>query len=130
METEYYHTKETVYEFKIPRYAELLLDTYLTVNLPDIWSPLFSLTNNGLVGENEVFGTDYQNDVIPYQFQWVQHLGAKLIRKVTIHSGGAIISEYSGEWLYTQIERDEKSKKHLWEKMIGHEKRFYDPAYQ
>ena len=54
------YEKETAYEFKIPRYAELLLDTYLAVNLPDIWSPLFSLTNNGLVRENEVIGTDYQ----------------------------------------------------------------------
>ena len=89
----------------------MLLDTYLAVNLPDIWSPLFSLSVNGLIRENEVMGTDYHNDLIPYQFQWVQHLGAKLIKKITIHSGGAIISEYSGEWLYTQIERDEKSKK-------------------
>tara|TARA_B100001063_G_C16773894_1_gene563649 strand:- start:765 stop:2528 length:1764 start_codon:yes stop_codon:yes gene_type:complete len=120
--------KETAFEFKIPRYAELLLDTYLAINLPDIWSPLFSLSNNGLVRENENIGTDYQNDIIPYQFRWVKHFGAKLIRKITIHSGGAIISEYSGEWLYTQIERDEQSKKDLWERMIGHEERFYDPA--
>ena len=28
-------------DFKIPRYAELLWDTYIVVNLPDIWSPIY-----------------------------------------------------------------------------------------
>ena len=28
---------ETIYSFKIPRYAELLMDTYLVLTLPTIW---------------------------------------------------------------------------------------------
>ena len=32
---------ETEMVFKIPRYAELLWDSYLVVNLPDIWSPFY-----------------------------------------------------------------------------------------
>ena len=32
---------KTQMEFKIPRYADLLWDTYIVVNLPDIWSPIF-----------------------------------------------------------------------------------------
>ena len=31
---------DSVFSFKIPRYAELLMDTYLVINLPDIWSPI------------------------------------------------------------------------------------------
>ena len=32
----------TVLNFKIPRYAELLYDTYLVINLPNIYSPLYN----------------------------------------------------------------------------------------
>ena len=120
------YEKESIFEFKIPRYAELLYDTYISVNIPDIWSPIFSCTSNGIVDN----ATDVSNNLIPYQFQWVKNLGANMINKITIHSGGAIISEYSGEWLFTQIERDEGLKKCLWQRMIGHEKEMYDPASQ
>jgi len=33
-------TQESFFTFKIPRYADLLMDTYLVVNLPNIWSPI------------------------------------------------------------------------------------------
>ena len=33
------YKQETVMDFKIPRYAELLNDTYIVINMPDIWSP-------------------------------------------------------------------------------------------
>jgi len=112
--------KETVFDFKIPRYADLLNDTYVTLNLPDIWSPIFDCSSNS--------ETDTSNNYIPYQFQWCKHLGAKMIREISITSGGLILSNYSGEWLYNCIERDETGKKELWNKMIGHEPRFYDPA--
>ena len=34
-------TEPSVFSFKIPRYADLLMDTYLVVTLPDIWSPVY-----------------------------------------------------------------------------------------
>ena len=34
-------TEPSVFTFKIPRYAELLMDTYLVVTLPNIWSPIY-----------------------------------------------------------------------------------------
>ena len=34
-------TTETKLSFKIPRYGDLLMDTYLVLNLPDIWSPIW-----------------------------------------------------------------------------------------
>ena len=36
-------TEESVFNFKIPRYADLLMDTYIVVNLPNIWSPIYPL---------------------------------------------------------------------------------------
>ena len=33
-------TTPTTYTFRIPRYADLLSDTYLVFTLPNIWSPL------------------------------------------------------------------------------------------
>ena len=32
--------KETKYRFKIPRHGDLLMDTFLVVKLPEIWSPI------------------------------------------------------------------------------------------
>ena len=113
------YLQPTEFEFKIPRYGDLLNDTYVVLNLPDIWSPIFDCSNNKL---------DSSNNYIPYQFQWCKHLGAKMIREISITSGGSILSKYSGEWLYNCIERDETGKKELWNKMIGHEPQFYDPA--
>ena len=33
-------TEPSTFQFKIPRHAELLMDTYIVVTLPDIWSPI------------------------------------------------------------------------------------------
>ena len=33
------------YIFKVPRYADLLMDTYLVVTLPTIWSPIIPPTD-------------------------------------------------------------------------------------
>ena len=112
--------KESVFDFKIPRYAELLNDTYIVLTLPDIWSPIFNCDANNV--------TDTKNNFIPYQFQWNKNLGATMINRITIHSGGNILSQYSGEWLYNCIERDDTGKKELWNRMIGNEPRLYDPA--
>ena len=34
-------TEDSKFRFKIPRYADLLMDTYIVVQLPFIWSPLY-----------------------------------------------------------------------------------------
>ena len=39
-------SEESVFTFKMPRYAELLMDSYLVVTLPHIWSPIHPATNN------------------------------------------------------------------------------------
>ena len=32
---------ETEIKFKVPRYGDLLMDIYLVIDLPDIWSPIY-----------------------------------------------------------------------------------------
>ena len=36
-----HYAHDTEMEFKIPRYADLLGDTYVVVNLPNIWRPMY-----------------------------------------------------------------------------------------
>ena len=106
---------ETEMKFKIPRYGELLWDTYLVMNLPDIWSPYY-------------WRDDIVGNKTPYEFKWIDQLGAMMIKNITIYAGSNILNEYSGEYLSVLMERDELGKKKLWDKMIGSEQAFKDPA--
>ena len=106
---------ETVMQFKIPRYADLLWDTYVVVNLPDIWSPLFPRP-------------DLRGGFVPYEFRWTRDLGTNMIQGVTIHSGGTTLANYSGEWISCAIQRDETGRKKLWNRMVGNIPELYDPA--
>jgi len=105
-------------EFKIPRYADLLWDTYIVVNLPDIWSPIF-------------YRNDVSGNYVPYEFQWINDIGFAMINRITIHSGGSTLAEYSGEWMMNAVRRDEGGKRVLLGNMTGSDKhieRLIDPA--
>ena len=39
-------TDDSVFKFKVKRYAELLMDTYVVITLPDIWSPIHNPSNS------------------------------------------------------------------------------------
>ena len=110
-------TTPTVLEFKIPRYAELLYDTYLVINLPNIYSPFYNyMAEEG--GDSE--GTKNGHYFVPYEFRWVEELGANFIEEIEIYSGGTSLAKYSGEYLNCVKERDfNKSKKDLWNRMTG-----------
>jgi len=121
-------SSDTKFEFKIKRYAELAWDTYLVVNMPDIWSPFYPRPD---ISENNVPGvfTNLQNvNYIPYEFKWIENLGFQMIRKVTVHAGGGILAEYSGEYMAAAIQRDEGGKQILLDKMIGNVRAMTDPA--
>ena len=100
-------TEESKFTFKMPRYAELLLDSYLVINMPNIWSPIYP---------PQVSTDEWK----PYEFKWIKNLGALMIKKVTISVGGATLQEFTGEYLYNLVERDFlESKKKMFYEMTG-----------
>lgn len=109
-------TTPTTYTFKVPRYADMLHDTHLVMNLPNIYSPFY-------------YSTGSINNVIPYEFQWIKELGGNLINEVEIKAGGVTLAKYDGEYLICMKERDfSKAKKGLWDRMTGNIKELNDPA--
>ena len=118
----------TFLEFKVPRYAELLYDTYLCISLPHIYSPFF-FDNSELTVDNEIVKGISGNVLRPYEFRWVEDLGCNMIKEVEIYSGGTTLARYSGEYLNCMKERDySESKKKLWNNMTGNTKELNDPA--
>ena len=113
----------TVLDFKIPRYAELLYDTYLVVNLPNIYSPLYNFSKEeGVQSKNGYYFS-------PYEFRWIEEIGTNFIEQIEIYSGGVSLSKYSGEYLNCLKERDyNNSKKNLWNRMTGNISELNDPA--
>ena len=117
-------TEESYFTFKIPRYADLLMDCYLSVELPNIWSSIIPPTTN----PNE---TIYNNggQWVPYEFRWIEYIGAQMISQITITCGNQTLQEFSGAYLLSLVQRDfSAEKKSLFEKMIGHIPEIYDPA--
>jgi len=111
-------TTPTVLDFKIPRYAELLHDTYVCVTMPDIYSPLV-YDGTAEIGRN----------LVPYEFRWVEDLGCNMIREVEIYSGGVTLAKYPGEYISCLKERDlTKAKKELFNKMTGNTVEMNDPG--
>ena len=107
--------EKSTFTFKIPRYAELLLDTFLAIQLPDIWSPIYppqSLTD----------------EWSPYEFKWIENLGVNMIEEITISIGGQIIQKYSGQYIYNMYLRDFRNKNKLFSEMTGNISELNDPA--
>ena len=106
---------KTNFSFKIKRYADLLMDTFLVVRLPHIWSPLY-------------FNSQICK-YIPYEFKWIDNLGTQMIDEITINCGGEIIQKFSGEYLTALVQRDfSETKKELYNRMTANTKEFNDPA--
>jgi hypothetical protein len=110
-------TENSIFTFKIKRYADLLLDTYLVINLPDIWSPIYHPCP-----EN-----NYQ--WCGYDFKWIKDIGIQMIRTIEINCGSVLLQKYTGEYLLSMMERDFPSeKKNLFNKMSGNISELNDPA--
>lgn len=110
-------TEPSTFTFKIPRYAELLMDTYLVVTMPDIWSPLHHPT------------VETDKRWVAYDFRWIKDLGTHMIKEITITCGSLTLQKYSGEYLAAMVERDfSAEKKDLFNKMSGNVVELNDPA--
>jgi len=110
-------TEPSTFTFKIPRYADLLMDTYVVVTLPDIWSPVYPPT----------IDTGYK--WAPYEFKWIKNIGTHMIKEVLITCGSLTLQRYSGEYMAAMVDRDFSSeKKELFYKMTGNINELNDPA--
>lgn len=120
-------TEESSFTFKIPRYADLLMDCYLSVALPNIWSPI--LPPQQPTEETNALGLSNIDQWAPYEFKWIEYLGAKMISKISITCGNYTLQEYSGDYLLAAVQRDfAGQKKDLFYDMIGHTTELNDPA--
>jgi hypothetical protein len=110
-------TEPSTFVFKVPRYAELLMDTYLGITLPDIWSPIYPPTS------------DTGNLWTSYDFQWIRNIGTAMISEIVVQCGSFILAKYSGDYLEAMVERDfTTEKKHLFNRMTGNIPELYSPA--
>ena len=88
-------TNESTFTFKIRRYSDLLMDCYICITLPNIWSgimPPQAYTNPD--------GTTGYTDWAPCEFQWIKNLGAQIISKISINCGNQQLQQYSEIWLF------------------------------
>ena len=110
-------TESSKYTFKMKRYADLLMDTCLVINLPDIWSPIWEPNNLN----------DYKWS--PYDFKWIENLGTQIIQDIEITCGSSTLQKYSGQYLDAMIKRDfSKQKLDLFNTMSGNIPALNDPA--
>uniref|UniRef100_A0A6C0DIE4 Major capsid protein N-terminal domain-containing protein n=1 Tax=viral metagenome TaxID=1070528 RepID=A0A6C0DIE4_9ZZZZ len=114
----------STFQFKVPRYADLLMDTYIVVNLPNIWS--------GILPPQEIINPDgsiSHTEWAPYEFKWIDYIGAQMISQISITCGNQKLQEYSGSYLLNSALRDfNGTKLDLFFKMIGHVPELYNPA--
>jgi hypothetical protein len=90
---------------KIKRHGDLVSQMYLCVTLPNIYS------DNLL------------------KFKWVENIGQALINSIEIYIGGSLIDKQYGEWMHIWNELTiSKSKRELYDKMIGNTLDMIDPT--
>ena len=66
--------EKSTFKFKMPRYADLLMDTYFVITLPNIWSPIYCIRQD--LSLNDI------SNCQPYEFKWVENIGTSLIHRV------------------------------------------------
>ena len=109
-------TEESKFTFYVPRYAELLMDTYVCITLPTIWSPIMPPATAA-------------DKWAPYEFKWIKNLGTHMIKDITISVGGQILQKFSGKYLLAMIERDYPTAKHqLYDEMTGNVRELNNPG--
>lgn len=109
-------SEESKFSFRVPRYADLLMDTYLVVTIPTIWSPIYP-------------PSDCSNNWAPYEFRWIENLGTQMIKKVVIMVGGQILQVLTGKYLLALVQRDMNTDRlDIYNRMSGNIPDLYDPG--
>ena len=112
---------------KVERYAQLLNDCYLSIDVPNIYSPVVPLS--GTVPTTTAENVNSASNAIGYEYQWVRNLGYNMIRYVSLIINGQEIVRHTGEWmkLYANLTFD-PNKRAILDRMIGNTPDMYDPA--
>ena len=107
---------------KVERYAQLIHDCYLSIRLPDIYSPIVPITTTPPNLSNG-------SNAIGYEFQWIENIGYNMINYVAVLINGQEIVRHTGEWMkiYANLKFD-ANKKAILNEMIGNVPELYDPA--
>lgn len=106
---------DSVYTFKIPRHAELLMDSYFVFTLPDIWSTILPPAIAGDIWK-------------AYQFKWIENIGTSIFKSIRIMIGTQVIQEYTGEYIRCVVERDfTEDKKKMFNQMSGNVVELHHP---
>ena len=106
-------SEDSKFTFKIPRYAELLMDTYLVITLPNIWSTIYP---------PETSADEWR----PYEFKWIEDIGSMIIKEITIRVG---VQKYSGNYLKNIVTRDYlHGKKNIHDHMTGNTNEYNNPS--
>ena len=109
-------TEESKFTFYMPRYAELLMDTYICVTLPSIWSPIHPPAN-------------VEDMWAPYEFRWIENIGTQMVKEIVISVGGMTLQKFTGNNLMAILERDlDATKRELYNQMTGHVPELYNPG--
>jgi len=117
-------TTDSTFVFKVKRYADLLMDCYISITLPTIWSPI--MPPQAVTQQD---GSTIYTDWAPYEFQWIQNIGAQIIKNITITCGNQQLQKYSGQYLLASTQRDfNVTKLSLFNEMIGQTPELNDPA--
>lgn len=108
---------------KVDRNAQMVNDCYLSVTLPDIYSPVSQITS----GANPNVNSDAS--AVGYEFKWIRNIGYNMIRQVSVLINGQTIVSHTGEWmkLYAELKFD-ANKKAILNQMTGNVPELYDPA--
>jgi hypothetical protein len=107
---------------KVERFAQLVNDCYLSITLPDIYSPVAPVTSVPP-------GYNANTTAVPYEFEWVRNIGYNMIQRVSLLINGQEIVTHTGEWMkiYANLQFD-ANKRAIIDKMVGNLPELYDPA--
>jgi hypothetical protein len=124
-------TEPSTFVFKMPRYADLLMDSYLVMTLPDIWSPIYPPIQKLVDTDGAVLneGAHTDNKWVPYEFRWIEDLGAQMIQEIEIRCGSFVLARYSGDYISAMVDRDfTAEKKEVFKRMTGNVPELNNPA--
>lgn len=111
---------------KVERYAQLVHDCYLTLSLPNIYSPVVPIDRDDYPNLPRMSSS---SDAIGYEFQWIHNIGYNMIKHVSVLINGQEIVRHSGEWMKLHAAtKFDGNKKAILDQMVGNIREAYDPA--